>query len=47
MSSSGTKESVLKHDDIVRLGREFEGIGESRFLNCCLVGNPLSAIHYF
>jgi hypothetical protein len=38
MSSSGTKESVLKHDDIVRLGREFEGIGESRFLNCCLVG---------
>jgi plasmid replication initiation protein len=31
-------ENVLKHDDIVRLGREFEGIGESRFLNCCLVG---------
>jgi hypothetical protein len=28
-------ENVLKHDDIVRLGREFEGIGESRFLNCC------------
>ena len=26
-------ENVLKHDDIVRLGREFEGIGESRFLN--------------
>lgn len=40
-------ENVLKHDDIVSLGREFEGIGESRFLNCCLVGNPLSAIYYF
>ena len=26
-------ENVLKHDDIVSLGREFEGIGESRFLN--------------
>ena len=38
MSSSGTKEAVLKHDDIVRLGREFEGLKESRFLNCCLVG---------
>jgi hypothetical protein len=37
MSSSGTKEAVLKHDDIVRLGREFEGLKESRFLNCCRI----------
>jgi hypothetical protein len=34
MTSLGKKELVIKHDDIVRLGREFEGIGESRFLNC-------------
>jgi hypothetical protein len=27
------KEAVLKHDDIVRLGREFGGLKESRFLN--------------
>ena len=27
------KEAVLKHDNIVRLGREFEGLKESRFLN--------------
>jgi hypothetical protein len=44
-SSSGNK--VLKHDNLVSLGREFDGVKESRFLNCCLVGNPLSAIHYF
>ena len=39
MTSLGKKELVIKHDDIVSLGREFEGIGESRFLNCCLVNN--------
>ena len=38
MSKSEVKEAVLKHDDFVKFGREFEGIGESRFLNCCLVG---------
>jgi hypothetical protein len=44
MSSSSGNE-VLKHDDIVSLGRGFEGMKESRFLNCCLVENPLSAIY--
>ena len=33
MSKSEVKEAVLKHDDFVKFGREFEGIGESRFLN--------------
>lgn len=32
---------VLKHDDIVSLGRGFDGMKESRFLNCCQ--NALSA----
>jgi hypothetical protein len=36
MSSSSGNE-VLKHDDIVSLGRGFGGVKESRFLNCCLV----------
>jgi hypothetical protein len=35
MTSLGKVELVIKHDDIVRLGREFEGMKESRFLNCC------------
>jgi plasmid replication initiation protein len=39
MTSLGKKELVIKHDDIVRLGREFGGLKESRFLNCCLVNN--------
>lgn len=38
-----TGSEVLKHDDVASLGRGFEGIGESRFLNCCR--NPLSAIY--
>jgi plasmid replication initiation protein len=45
------KEAVLKHDDIVRLGREFGGLKESRFLNCCLVGldnyNRLADFEYY
>ena len=45
MSKSEVKEAVLKHDDFVKFGREFEGIGESRFLNCCR--NPLSARHSY
>lgn len=32
-----TGSEVLKHDDVASLGRGFEGIGESRFLNCCLI----------
>ena len=28
-----TGSEVLKHDDVASLGRGFEGIGESRFLN--------------
>ena len=34
MTSLGKVELVIKHDDIVSLGREFEGMKESRFLNC-------------
>jgi len=45
------KEAVLKHDDIVRLGREFGGLKESRFLNCCLVDldnyNRLADFEYY
>ena len=48
-SSSGNK--VLKHDNLVSLGREFEGVKESRFLNCCLVGmnshNLLNETEYY
>jgi plasmid replication initiation protein len=36
--SSKVDNKVLKHDNLVSLGREFEGMKESRFLNCCLVG---------
>jgi hypothetical protein len=45
MTSLGKVELVIKHDDIVSLGREFEGIGESRFLNCCLVDNSWKELY--
>jgi hypothetical protein len=31
------REVILKHDDLLWLGKEFKGIDEIRFFNCCLV----------